>query len=339
MVHVKYEDLQASEFMGQREMDKPMSSQLRWQSVAKGLGTRVPILDRLANSSAGSAVGPRYFYSVWLRHLTSVAALRPGLSFDVVAELGPGDALGVGICALLSGARRYIGLDRVAFGLRADNLQMLDELLLLFHRREPIPNDDEFPGVYPKIPDYGFPSQLLSDERLAASLSPARIAELRRALLGEMRFTDDSLLSYAAPWDAGNHLGSGTVDFLVSQAVMEHVDDVEGAYSAMRRWLKPLGLMSHRIDYTCHGITHDWYGHWTVSPSMWSIVRGKRAYLINRLPHSAHIAALNHAGFDVLSCAPTLSKVPAPTGELRIIHEVGDLSIKGAFLVALPEQK
>lgn len=313
-----------------------MSTQLRWQSVAKGLGTFFPAVDRLANTAAGSSVGPRYFYSVWLRHLKSVAAVRPGLSFDVVAELGPGDALGLGICALLSGARRYVGLDRIAFGLRADSLPMLDALLALFQRREPIPGDDEFPGVYPKIADYRFPHELLTDERLAASLAPDRIAALRLALTGDLSFGENALLGYAAPWDSSDCVSPGTVDLLVSQAVMEHVDDVDGAYAAMHRWLKPQGLMSHRIDYTCHGITHDWYGHWTVSPALWRAVRGRRAYLINRLPHSAHLDALKRAGFELLACSPTASNTPAPASAVRIPHEAADLSIKGAFIVARP---
>lgn len=313
-----------------------MHSQLRWQSVAKGLGTLLPTAGRLANSTAGSPVGARYFYSVWLRHLTSVAPVRPGFSFEVVAELGPGDALGLGICALLCGARRYIGLDRLAFGLRADSLQMLGELHALFQKREPIPGEDEFPGVYPKLRDHAFPGHLLTDEVLSASLTPERLSRLREALRGDMRVTDDALLSYAAPWDASDRVRPASVDLLVSQAVMEHVDDIESAYSAMRRWLKPQGVMSHRIDYSCHGITRDWYGHWTVSPTVWRLVRGKRAYLINRLPHSAHVQALQRNGFKILACHPTIGATSAPAAKMRVPHESSDLSIKGAFVVAAP---
>ena len=310
-----------------------MYTQLRWQSVVKGLGTLVPVISGLANSAAGHPVGARYFYSVWLRHLSRLAEVRPGFSFDVVAELGPGDALGMGLCALLSGAQRYIGLDRLAFGLRADNLQMLDELHALFSARASIPDDSEFPGVHPRLKSYGFPHHVLDDARLAVSLAPARLQQLREALRGDMALTDDSLLSYAAPWDSRHQVRPGSVDLLVSQAVLEHVDDVDGAYAAMHRWLKSTGLMSHRIDYTCHGITHDWYGPWTVSAPMWRIVRGKRAYLINRLPHSAHLTALKRAHFDVLASDPTVASKPAPAAEVCIPHEPSDLGIQGAFIV------
>lgn len=310
-----------------------MNTQLRWQSVAKGLGTLVPVVGTLANSAAGSPVSAQYFYSVWLRHLVSIASVRPRFSYEVVAELGPGDALGMGICALLSGARRYIGLDRIAFGPRADNLRLLQELQALFEARTPIPDDKEFPGVYPKLGSYEFPSHILDDDRLAASMAPDHVARLREALQGDMHFSEDSLFSYAAPWDASDRVRPGSVDLLVSQAVLEHVDDVDGAYRAMHRWLKADGVMSHRIDYTCHGITHDWYGHWTVSPKLWRVVRGKRAYLINRLPHSAHITSLERNGFEIIACAATVATDPAPEEALRIPYLDSDLGIKGAFLV------
>jgi hypothetical protein len=313
-----------------------MSSQLRWQSVVKGLGTLVPWVSGLANSAAGSPVGARYYYAVWLRHLASTAAVRPGFSYDVVAELGPGDGLGIGICALLSGARRYIGLDRVGFGRRADSQQLVDELVALFRRREAIPGDAEMPGVYPRLPDYTFPHHVLTEAVLAQSLAPQRLASLRDALRGDMAFRDDALMSYAAPWDASEWVRPASVDLLLSQAVMEHVDEIEQAYAAMHRWLKPGGVMSHRIDYTSHGITREWYGHWTVAPALWRVVRGKRAYLINRLPHSAHLAALQRNRFDILACTPTLGETPAPAASVRIAHKPSDLSIKGAFIVACP---
>jgi hypothetical protein len=47
-------------------------------------------------------------------------------------------------------------------------------------------------------------------------------------------------------------------------------------------------------------LTRDWFGHWTISDVSWRFVRGARPYLINRLPHSAHIRAIENAGFHVV---------------------------------------
>jgi SAM-dependent methyltransferase len=309
---------------------------IKLRSFIKGTLTLIPAVDRFTNRAAGAAVSARYFYSVWLRHLTTVAQAKPNFRFDIVAELGPGDALGLGICALLSGSTRYIGLDRIPFGVRADNLHMLDELHKLFKSRAEIPGEDEFPGVFPKIQNYSFPNHLLTDERLEVSLEPSRIIAIRKALLGDMSFTDSALISYVAPWDANKIYSSGTVDFLVSQAVMEHVDDIDGAYAAMHRWLKKDGVMSHRIDYTSHGIANNWYGHWTIPLVLWKIIRGRRAYFVNRFPHSAHIRALSHNGFKLICCEPTISNNSAKAGSMQIQYEKSDLNIKGAFIIAKP---
>jgi SAM-dependent methyltransferase len=315
-----------------------MNTQLTVRSIVKGLATRVPYVDRLANSAAGASVGASYYYAVWLRHLVAVSRHVPSLRWDVVGELGPGDGLGLGLCALLSGARRYIGLDRMAFALKADNLGLLSELQAMFMARAPIPDERAVPGVYPLLDDYAFPHYLLSDATLAASLTPARVEAIADALRNPPSGATPAMLGYAAPWDAQTNIEEGTVDLLLSQAVMEHVDDVEATYAAMRRWLKPDGVMSHRIDYSCHGITHDWYGHWLVSDPMWRVARGKRAYFINRLPHSGHLAALDRTGFEVVAVDATTGKACAPADRMQVAFAPDDLCIKGAHVIARPRQ-
>lgn len=309
-----------------------MITQLRMRTVVKGLATFVPFVDRLANSGAGAPVDAHYFYSVWLRHLVCVHRAAPGFGFDVVGELGPGDALGIGLCALLSGAQRYVGLDRLAFALKADNLRLLHELHQLFLARAPIPDDRMLPGVYPKLDTYAFPTHILDDARLARSLSAERLSSIDAALRGIGR--PDSMLRYAAPWDAATNVEAGTVDLLLSQAVMEHVDDVESAYATMQRWLRSDGVMSHRIDYSCHGITRDWYGQWLVSDTAWRLARGRRAYFINRLPHSAHLAAMRRNGLEILAIDATQAETGAPAAAMRVEHDAGDLNVRGALVIA-----
>jgi hypothetical protein len=52
------------------------------------------------------------------------------------------------------------------------------------------------------------------------------------------------------------------VDLIVSQAVLEHVDDLENTYDAFAQWLRPGGRMSHEIDFHSRGLTMPWNGHW-----------------------------------------------------------------------------
>jgi hypothetical protein len=226
---------------------------------------------------------------VWLRHL--VRAGQSGLPTDpsCVAELGPGDSLGMGLATVLSGATRYIALDIKAHANPERNLKIFNELVELFRTRARIPDDAEFPGVQPKLADYAFPSHILTPERLGAALAESRLGQIRAAIAGE---PSPISVAYVAPWNDPSTIERGTVDFLISQAVLEHVDDLDGTYGAIRTWMKPGASMSHSIDFWCHNLTRDWNGHWTLGDRTWRLVRGTRRYLLNRQPLSAHVALL-----------------------------------------------
>src|SRR5438309_1847591 len=85
--------------------------------IAKGLLTYIPPANaaRQRRASTGGTGSARYCYSVWMKHLTTVQHRGFRIGGSVIAELGPGDTLGTGIAALLSGADRYIALDRVRY--------------------------------------------------------------------------------------------------------------------------------------------------------------------------------------------------------------------------------
>jgi hypothetical protein len=122
-----------------------------------------------------------------------------------------------------------------------------------------------------------------------------------------------------------------------SQAVMEHVEQVDSTYAALYKWLRPGGFMSHTIDYKSHGYTSDWNGHWAISEKLWKIVKGNRPYLINRLPHSAHIEAMKKAGFQI-DGEVKRNSAPLPRHKLsdkfRTLSD-DDLRTSGAFIQAM----
>jgi hypothetical protein len=269
-----------------------------------------------------------------MRHLVKADAAGIPSMPTCVAELGPGDSLGTGLASLLCGVDRYLALDAKAHAHREQNLAIFEELLSLFRRRAPIPDDVEFPLVRPKLKDYRFPSHILSEDRLSSALSESRIEKIRGAIPGGS--TGGIILDYRAPWTDPSVVVSGSVDFLFSQAVLEHVDDLEGTYAAMRAWLKPNGFVSHSIDFSSHNLTRSWNGHWTLDDSAWRIVRGTRPYLINREPISHHLALLSKYGFTLVqvdkqeaSVAPAFRLAPRFKGMDRV-----DLSTRGAFVQA-----
>jgi hypothetical protein len=269
-----------------------------------------------------------------MRHLVKAEAAGIPTVHSCVAELGPGDSLGTGLAALLSGASRYVALDAKSHADPEQNLAIFQELVELFHRREPIPGDEEFPLVRPNLQDYSFPARILSPAWLSSMLSESRIENIRAAILG--RPSGSVSLEYRAPWTDPSVVVSGSVDFLFSQAVLEHVDDLDLTYQAMRAWVKPNGFLSHSIDFTSHNVTRSWNGHWTLDDGAWKIVRGTRPYFINREPLSRHLELLSKYGFALVHIDKQKGSVDQPLRLARRFKAMrgDDVSTRGAFVQA-----
>jgi SAM-dependent methyltransferase len=288
----------------------------------------------------GGTDSARYCYGVWMRHL--IRARDGGALGDppavprVVAELGPGDSLGIGLAALLSGVDRYDAFDVVRHARPERNLEVFEGLVELFRRREAVPDHRELPAVVPTLDDYAFPADLLGPERLAAALAPDRLHEIREAILRPER--RGSALAYRVPWNDASVLDPGSVDFVFSQAVLEHVEDLPGTHAAVHAWLRPGGIASHTIDYRCHRFSDDWNGHWTYSDLAWRIVKGRRPYLLNREPHSVHVRRVVEAGFRILDVTAVRSASRVPRERLaRRFRSLGDddLTTASAFLLTV----
>ncbi len=288
---------------------------------------------------AGKTSSARYCYAVWLRHL--VLAGKAGLSVqpDTVAELGPGDSLGIGLAALLSGVNSYYALDIVEYASNKRNLEVLEQLVALFAGRERIPDETEFPDVKPYLQSYDFPHHILSEQRLRAALQEERVAQVRCALEGSRSGAQTRVkLSYVVPWYDPACIEGESVDMIYSQAVLEHVDQLDHTYQQLYRWLRPGGFMSHQIDFRCHGTAVKWNGHWAYSERVWNFVSGVWPYLLNREPCFRHIELLQRTGMQVVCQV----RVTRPSGIRREqlaprFKDISDddLTTSGAFIQAL----
>lgn len=280
---------------------------MKFRQLFYGIATFIPGVTRLAGVGAGSTALARYCYSVWLRHLVIAASHGYGTAPVTVAELGPGSSLGIGLAALLSGASRYLAFDVVAHAKTEQNLAVLEELVELFIRRAPIPDAQELPEILPLLDSYAFPHAILSQARLAVALAPSRIERIR-ASLRDMSCAD-SMVQYRAPWSSATVLERESVDMILSQAVLEHVDDLQDAYRTMYAWLRPGGCISHQVDFRCHNTARTWNGHLAYGDLVWTLMRGKRPYLINRHPYSQHMHFMTQVGFT----APRTLRVEMPS--------------------------
>lgn len=298
----------------------------------------IPVIKRMVANrviGTGGTNSARYCYSVWLRHLTLAAHSRQSTAPQSIAELGPGDSLGIGLAALLSGAGRYLAFDVVEHANALTNATVFEELIELFASKADIPDDQEFPLINPRLEDYRFPARVLDTQRLKTCLLPERLQRIRDSLRDCA--SDDSLIQYRAPWFSEQVIERDSIDLVFSQAVLEHVDDLSAVYRSMHAWLAPSGLMSHQVDLTCHGWAHEWNGHWAHSDAMWKLIRGRDSWLINREPKSTHLRMLEESGFRLLYCDSFRQPNTLPNRSLarRFKHlSEDDLTTSGFFFQA-----
>lgn len=314
---------------------------MRLKPFVTGLCTYLPVLGRLAGRGTGGTVSARYCYSVWLRHLIKAAGRGLEDRPAVVAELGPGDSLGIGLAALLTGSEKYYAFDVVNHSNIDRNISVFHELVNLLRARAPIPDAVEFPWIRPVLADYSFPTRILTDERLEKALATKRVNALAECLARPIDAQQHKLSGAAIttfiPWFGSEHIIPGSVDVIFSQAVLEHVDDLQLTYNAMRKWLKPGGHMSHTIDFRSHGLTSEWNGHWAMPDLAWKVIRGRRPFLINRVPLSLHIHLLRESGFSVVDMVseelpPGIQRSDVATRFQWLSDE--DLKTGGVFLLA-----
>jgi len=308
---------------------------MKFRLLIAGLLTHIPIFKKHFVKEPGGSVSARYCYSVWLRHL--VLADKNGLRTHpkTIAELGPGDSLGTGLAALISGVEEYYAFDIVEYANIQRNLEIFDELITLFKNKEDIPDEKEFPKVKPYLDNYTFPSHLFTDEHLKKALDNKRLDKIKNSVLNPNDET--SIITYKVPWYNSDILKPESIDIIFSQAVLEHVDDLKYTYATMREWLKPNGFISHQIDFKSHGYANEWNGHWTYSDFLWKLIRGIRPYLINREPHSTHIEILKEVGFEIVCDQVIKSKSTITREKLaRKFKNISDddLIISGAFIQA-----
>jgi SAM-dependent methyltransferase len=252
-----------------------------------------------------------------------------------VVELGPGDSLGVGLAALLSGSSSYIAFDAVRHANTETNLQAFDGLVALFRERADVPAGEEFPLLRPLVQSHGFPGHVLTDEVLDEALTDDRLARIRESI----RRPDepDSMIRYEVPWDHADVRERSSVDLILSQAVLQHLDDLDESFEIFNSWLRPGGVMSHQVDFSAGLLSREWNAPWTYGDLEWKITRGKRPYFLNREPLSGYVEALGRTGFEVLHVAPTEAPSQIPRSKLASRFaglSEQDLTTRDAYILA-----
>ncbi len=282
-----------------------------FKALLKGLLTFVPgatrILDKKKEKSRHSGSQAEFCYALWLSMLRQFEenGIQPKLDF--VGEIGTGGSLGVGICALLTGSQRYCALEIGQSFDKKLNLNILDDLILLFQNRSKIP--DNFQQLNIKAKNLDFPDHLIEPTFLNNDL----IAEIRNDI--ENGYTTQKRISIVKNWESQPSLN---LDFIFSRAVMEHVTDPAAVYSAAAKHLSLDSFMLHDIEFHSHGLTIKIDGHYQIHPFLWKIIVGKRPFFLNRWQLPDHLNAMKRNGFEITETKMNYFEDSIATGKVLI---------------------
>ena len=276
-----------------------MPINLNLNPVVKGALTFIPGLSHFLPEGGGQTNIARYCYGVWLKHLVMLHESGMRAIPSALAELGPGMSLGTGLAAMLCGVDHYYALDVVPHSSVEINLRIFDELVELFRKRAPRPTKG-WPDYDGHLDANLFPGHILTGDLLARTLAPRRLARIREAIARGDASGPEITIRYMAPWADEHVIRPGSVDVIFSHAVLTEVADPDSAYRALHSWLKPGGLMSHHIGFAFHYLTGHWNGYWACPEAVFKVLKGRRPFVINRLPCSMHLELLEKRGFRVV---------------------------------------
>jgi len=298
------------------------------------------------DSKKRSTQSARYCYTVWLRHLVKLHQSSGKSDFPCVVEFGPGSSISTGLAAILTGTDSYVALDVFDLTKGFNYESTLDELIKLFRNRTPIPGEDEFPNVKPKLNDYSFPELILTDCLLEKTLHNDRLATIKSILneyhKGKRAVSLNGIsIQFVDSWETNaNDLPVGSADLVISQAVLMMVKNLESTYRAIGKILKKGGISSHQIDFKSFNTASKWNGHWTYSDFLWKLILGKRPFLINREPYSVHAMLHEKFGLKIIETQKVFFKNEIPkyrlTNRFRNMPDE-DLITRGALIQAVKE--
>lgn len=284
----------------------------------------------------GKGSSAAYYYGVWLKHLT--LSMEAGMGFPrAMAEIGPGDSLGVGIAALLSGVSTYHAFDVMFVDSPDADVAMVPTLAAIMAGGTLRPKKG-WPDYDHLLEGGSLPPEILARLPSRASLTANLIAEI----VSKLKEPVDSSEGLKRSWRTGEPPGGtngmdGSYDFLMSHSVLEYVSDLDSCFARCRSMLRSGGWMSHQIDLTSLGITTHWNGHLAYPDRLWRIACGRRRFVPNRKLASDYIRSAEANGFHVVKTFVLESErlptnvAPSPQFKERTPQ---DLSTRGLFVIA-----
>lgn len=188
----------------------------------------------------------------------------------VILEYGPGDFPGVALLFMALGAKKVFCVDRFQLVNASEkNIAVLKVLIEKLPRRQRERLLECL--IDPKNPEVGF--------------VPAKI-------------------EYLVKKDGLSELDN-EIDFVISRAVLEHVNDLEGTFLDISKAMRPGALAVHQVDLKSHGLHRsnplDFLQY---SPWLWSLMYSHKG-VPNRLRSNYYRQVVAKYAFDNIKFQPT----------------------------------
>ena len=228
--------------------------------IRRTTGTGNPQLD---HNIAKLAEYSRGVFDKYCRHIAQPDD-DTALSNKTVVELGPGDTMATAFCFLAYGAARVVCFDRFKLVLDTTKNTLIARQLL---------------SILPEQQRLRMQAILSFDDRGQA-------------------LWDTSRLQYLHNRNENIELENNSVDIIVSNAVLEHVQDLDALFASMHRILKPGGVMVHAADLKAHGLNYSTeLDFLTIPATLWKCMTFYRG-APNRMRKTGYENLLAAHGFE-----------------------------------------
>jgi len=269
------------------------------RAILGGLKSFLPL--PIDFTGTGGTTSWEYCLAVWLRHvrMCEQSGLIPNIG--VFVEVGPGDSVGTGMCAVLSGFKQYIAvdvLDHVQWDVSAEHITALEKV---FTDRTPLAANEALNRVLPPLIDRSIPEHWAWETSSGADAAGIgqRAAAIRTSVANKGLA---GVLSFRSPWSR-TMVEADSVDWVFSHVALQDMAAtvqepvLEEALATFHSWLRKGALMTHQIDLSCsNGLP--WNHHWAWSKFEWKLIRGKRPYYVNGIPLSLYLELMGDLGFE-----------------------------------------
>lgn len=257
------------------------------KSFIKGLISFIPGVSDLIRKKINtkhSSSNAEFCYNFWFGLLIYLDENNINCDLSNIVELGNGNSIGIGYCALLTRADKYTAIDIYDYRETIFNVELFDEILKLIKEKRDIFIDEKLVNI--RIKSKKFPEHLINYNLL----DEIRINELREQIINKEEGRSITFIFNE------KILPLKRFTFAFSRAVMEHVNDPNAVYNNINKILINKSLFINDIEFHSHGISSSIDGHLKINNFIWKIIFGKRDFFLNRykiIDHQAFLKANN----------------------------------------------